>query len=344
MKGGSAAIACQTHIVNFNKLLGLLYMPLKPMPLNSMPMKQLLAHAMTSLPYLLVLGVLLAWPPFQPFVLTNILVQAALFIAVVIIPAIKTNRMAYVDIGWPVGLFLIGVQVLVFSDGDTARASIVAALYMFAGARMGLMALTGWRLGMLNKELPRYQYQRLRWDRRGWHHRPAMLFEVATQGLANMSVLAIPAIVQAANPTAALSALEIAAYLLWVAAFSFEFTADAQKLKFARRMKAEQKSRMHCAEGLWKYCRHPNYFGEWMVWNALCLATIPSLWYFAGSLPIWLMVSIFAGLLYLCFTMYQVLTYYSGAVPSEYYSAQKRPGYAEYQRTTNMFFPGRARR
>jgi len=38
--------------------------------------------------------------------------------------------------------------------------------------------------------------------------------------------------------------------------------------------------------------------------------------------------------------MYIVLTHYSGAVPSEYYSAQKRPGYAEYQRTTNMFFPG----
>lgn len=305
-----------------------------------MPMKQFLAHVTTSLPYLLVLGVLLAWPPFQSFVLVNILVQAVLFVGVVIIPALKTNRMSYVDIGWPVGLFLIGVQVLVFSDGNTTCAWIVAALYMFAGGRMGLMALTGWRLGMLNKELPRYEYQRLRWDRRGWHHRPAMVFEVGAQGLANMSVLAIPAIVQAANPTATISALEIAAYLLWVGAFAFEFTADAQKLKFACRMKAERKSGRHCAEGLWKYCRHPNYFGEWMVWNALCLATIPSLLVLGGSIPLWLILSIATGLLFLPFTMYQVLTYYSGAVPSEYYSVQKRPGYAEYQRTTNMFFPG----
>ena len=309
-----------------------------------MPMKQLLAHTMTSLPYLLVLGLLLAWPPFQSFAIANVMVQSVLFICVVIIPAIKTNRMSYVDIGWPAGLFLIGVQVLVFSDGNTARAWIVASLYMFAGGRMAVMALTGWRLGMLNRELPRYEYQRLRWDRRGWRHQPAMIFEVGAQGLANMSVLAIPAIVQAANPTATISALELAAYVLWLSAFAFEFTADAQKLRFARRMKVEQKSRMHCAEGLWRYCRHPNYFGEWMVWNALSLATIPSLLVFGGSMPGWLIVSMAAGVLFLPFTMYQVLTHYSGAVPAEYYSAQKRPGYAEYQRTTNMFFPGRPRR
>ena len=31
-----------------------------------------------------------------------------------------------------------------------------------------------------------------------------------------------------------------------------------------------------CNIGLWQYCRHPNYFGEWMVWNSLVVATLPS--------------------------------------------------------------------
>ncbi|MFT7113116.1 MAG: steroid 5-alpha reductase family enzyme, partial [Porticoccaceae bacterium] len=38
------------------------------------------------------------------------------------------------------------------------------------------------------------------------------------------------------------------------------------------------------------------------------------------------------------------LIYVTGAVPSEYFSAQKRPGYKDYQQTTNRFFPGLPRR
>ena len=38
--------------------------------------------------------------------------------------------------------------------------------------------------------------------------------------------------------------------------------------------------------------------------------------------------------------MYTTLVYYTGAVPSEFYTLQKRPNYKEYQDQTNMFFPG----
>ncbi len=188
--------------------------------------------------------------------------------------------------------------------------------------------------------MPRYQYQRLRWARRGWKGKPALLFEVALQGVANMSVLAVPAIVQASNPSSGLSPLEIGAYVLWVAAFVLEFTADAQKMRFGVRMREEKRKGEHCAEGLWKYSRHPNYFGEWMVWNALVLATIPSLLYMAGGTGLWLVLMFCAALVFLSYTMYTILTHYSGAVPAEYYSVQKRPGYAQYQKTTNRFFPG----
>jgi len=38
--------------------------------------------------------------------------------------------------------------------------------------------------------------------------------------------------------------------------------------------------------------------------------------------------------------MYSTLVYYTGAVPSEYYSKIRRPEYSEIQKNTNMFFPG----
>ena len=47
-----------------------------------------------------------------------------------------------------------------------------------------------------------------------------------------------------------------------------------------------------------------------------------------------------AGLFMTSRIMYVTLVTYTGAVPAEYYSVQKRPDYKDYQQTTNMFFPG----
>ena len=46
------------------------------------------------------------------------------------------------------------------------------------------------------------------------------------------------------------------------------------------------------------------------------------------------------GLFLISRIMYVTLVTYTGAIPSEYYSVQKRPAYKDYQQTTNMFFPG----
>ena len=105
-------------------------------------------------------------------------------------------------------------------------------------------------------------------------------------------------------------------------------------------MKKDGKQRQVCNVGLWKYCRHPNYFAEWMVWNGLIIAAIPSWLSLKGaeSEPVWFLLGL--GLLMASKLMYSTLVYTTGAVPSEYYSVQKRPDYKEYQQQTNRFFPG----
>jgi steroid 5-alpha reductase family enzyme len=50
------------------------------------------------------------------------------------------------------------------------------------------------------------------------------------------------------------------------------------------------------------------------------------------------------GLLSVSRFMYTTLVRYTGAVPAEFYSVQKRPEYKTYQETTNMFFPGPTKR
>ena len=77
-----------------------------------------------------------------------------------------------------------------------------------------------------------------------------------------------------------------------------------------------------------------------MVWNGLILMALPSLPNLYRSESVVVTVLLAAGLLFVSRIMYLTLVYHTGAKPAEFYSVQKRPDYVEYQRTTNMFFPG----
>ena len=274
------------------------------------------------------------------FASVNGLLQVLLFISVVCIPAYFTKRMSYVDIGWPWGLVLIGVLVLVLGEGYWLRKYIVSGMYLFAGLRMGIGSLILLKKGHLDTELSRYKYQRKRWKKAGYTNIDISLqYEIMLQCFANITFLVIPAILQAFNPQEFLSPLEILGYLFWLVFFGMEHFADIQKQQFSKKAFLENRKKQVCNVGLWKYSRHPNYFAEWMVWNSLILSSLPSLFYFylAERNLIWL--GLLVSLFYLSIIMYKTLVYYTGAIPSEYYSLKKRPDYKKYKKNTNKFFP-----
>jgi len=270
--------------------------------------------------------------------------QLLLFALVVCIPAWRTGRLSYVDIGWPLGLALIGLVTLSLAPGLAWRRTIIGVIYLFMGLRMGIGALRMWHAGHFKNEFPRYQYQRLRWERKGITNTRLMIqVEALVQGFANISFLAFPAFVIATNRSEQVHPLEVAGLLLWVAAFAMESVADAQKLAFLREMKRQNQTRRVCNVGLWRYSRHPNYFAEWMVWNALVLAALPAWLDQQGRSPLaaWALLGI--GILYVSRVMFTTLVHYTGAKPAEHFSVQKRPEYRAYQQATNMFFPGPSR-
>ena len=292
-------------------------------------------------PFLLGLVFILGTNTFNDLALLNSLGQIVLFTLVVCIPIWRTGRMSYVDIGWPWGLVLMGVISLYFSEGYWLRSLVVSTVMILIGLRMGLGALKMWRLGLLNKEFPRYQYQRLVWEKEGKTNTAlALQVDAIAQGLANASFLVFPLFIVASNSNPYFSVLEIVGLVIWALAFAMESVADLQKASFLKAMKKAGKQRQVCNVGLWQYCRHPNYFAEWMVWNGLVIAAIPS-WLSLRGLetdPVWYLLGL--GLLMASGFMYASLVFITGAVPSEYYSAQKRPGYTDYQKQTNRFFPG----
>ena len=273
--------------------------------------------------------------------LINGLGQLLLFTLVVCIPIWRTERMSYVDIGWPWGLVLLGLVSYWLSDGYWLRSLVVSTIVILIGLRMGLGALKMWHMGLLKKEFPRYQYQRRRWKKSGKTNvQLALQVDAISQGLANASFLALPVFIIASNTSSKLSGFELAGLIIWGFAFAMETLADIQKLSFLQEMKKQGKQRQVCNVGLWRFCRHPNYFAEWMVWNGLIIAAIPSWWVLqsAESTMVWGLLG--AGLLFTSRMMYSTLVHLTGAVPSEYYSARKRPDYITYQQRTNRFFPG----
>ena len=273
--------------------------------------------------------------------LVNGLAQLVLFSFVVCIPIWRTGRMSYVDIGWPWGLTVIGILTWIYGEGDALRVAIVSIAYIFAGIRMGLGAIKLLVSGHLDKELPRYEFQKKRWIKAGKTNTAlAMQIEAIAQGVANAAFLAFPAFIIANNPSEEISIFEIIGIVIWLASFIMESMADVQKLKFLRTMKKSGERNTVCNIGLWKYSRHPNYFAEWMVWNALVIASIPSWLQLYPNMSVIIFVLLGVGLLMISRIMYVTLVTYTGAVPAEYYSVQKRPAYKDYQQTTNMFFPG----
>ncbi len=275
--------------------------------------------------------------------LANLIGQLFLFLVVAHIPTLLTGRMSYVDLAWPFGLLLIGIIVMVFASGEPWRVWLVGFIYVSMGMRMGILSVRGLIHGAFTREFNRYQYQRLRWEKEGKTHVPlAMHIDVAAQALLNISLLCLPAFLfsnSLPSDNSWMVAMELFGGIVWCLCFMLEWLSDAQKRKFSQSAKSEGKSKAVCTIGLWQYSRHPNYFFEWMLWNALVLMTTPALLSLI-SVELDIVVLLIAIVLfYLPFYMFNGLLYGTGVEPSEYYSEKSRPEYSDYQSKTNKFFP-----
>ncbi len=123
----------------------------------------------------------------------------------------------------------------------------------------------------------------------------------------------------AVDPPAALTALAVAA---WMVGFVFEAGGDLQMHRF--RSNPNNKGKV-MDQGLWAWCRHPNYFGESMTWLGYGLFALAATWGWLG-LPMVAMVFWF-------------MNQGSALSMTERYMLKTKPGYAEYMARTPAFFP-----
>jgi steroid 5-alpha reductase family enzyme len=230
--------------------------------------------------------------------------------------AVSTARrnVAYVDRIWPL-MFVTAAAVFALALPATGpRLPWVLALVLAWGLR--LSAHITWR-GWGHVEDRRYQAIR---RRNQPHFALKSLFIVFGLQVLLAWVVATPLLAALASPRP-LSALDAAGIALCAFGIVFEAVADGQLLRFQRdaALRGEVMDR-----GLWRYSRHPNYFGECCAWWGFFVMAL-------GAGAPWTVVSP----LLMTFLLLKV----SGVTLLEQDIGSRRPGYASYVRRTSAFIP-----
>lgn len=222
-----------------------------------------------------------------------------------------------VDPFWGTGFVILACfYFLRTPQGDPIRKALLLSLVTIWGLRLSLHLL---RRNLSSGEDQRYARWRQEAGPSWWW---LSLFKVfLLQGFL-MWLISLPLVAAQWTPTPpALTGLEIFASAFWLLGFFFEALGDWQLTRF----KANPANRGKVLDsGLWRYTRHPNYFGEVCIWWAYGL--------FAWAVGAWW--ALFSPLL-----MTGLLLRISGLSMLERDLKQKKPAYADYIRRTSAFLP-----
>ena len=229
--------------------------------------------------------------------------------------SVAIRNVAFVDSLW--SLFFL-VAALVFATAAwplSARGLLVTVLVAIWALRLSIY-ITARNWG----EPEDYRYQKIRANNEPGFAFKSLYIVFGLQGVLAWFV-AMPLVPAIMNP-GEIGVLEMVAAALWLTGFVFEAGGDYQLAKFKR----EPSNRGRVLNtGLWRFTRHPNYFGDFCVWWAFYLFAVAAGGWWTVLSPI---------------LMSLLLLKVSGVALLEKTISKRRPEYADYIRRTNAFFPG----
>lgn len=250
------------------------------------------------------------------------LVPIAVLALLTWIASLVQRDASLVDRMWSLMIAAPTLVYAVLSPGNGTRAFAVLALVLAWGVR--LSAYITWR-NWGHGEDRRYQEIRAR-NQPNFGLRSLYLIFALQMVLA--WIVSAPTLAALAGH-GAFGVLDVAGIALALAGFLFEAIGDAQMAAF----KADPANKGRVMDrGLWRYTRHPNYFGETCVWWGLWLVALAA----GGAGAIWTVVS--------PLLMTTLLLKVSGVALLEKDIGERRPAYRDYVARTNAFVPGPPRR
>ncbi len=238
--------------------------------------------------------------------------------------AVRIGDVSFIDAVWGGGMAMLAMASWLQAGRAGGLGLLIAAMASLWGLRLALHLLQRWRR---SGEDPRYA-RMLGPARAAGHYGRAALLRVFLPQAALLYLTCLPAQL-GVLAGGGLGPLALSGALLWLIGMVFETVGDWQLNRF----RADPANRDRVLDtGLWRYTRHPNYFGDACVWWGIWLAS--------AEAGVAVALAGLAGPLFLTFT----LTRWSGKPLLERGLAKSRPGYANYVARTSGFFPWPPRR
>ncbi len=255
-----------------------------------------------------------------------LLINAAILIVLVLIQwviSVKIDDVSFIDAFWGAGMGVMALTSYFQLADPGALAFVLMAMTCAWGFRLGVYLIRRWSHEGEDK---RYKLI-LKKDREKGNFAIAALTKVWLMQAVLLFLVSSPAqvgILGASEPApiGPLAWFGIAVYLIGI---FFEWVGDWQLSKF----KADPANEGKVLDtGLWRYTRHPNYFGDFMAWWGI--------WFVCACVSFELAAYTIAGPIFLTFT----LTKWSGVTLLEKgMDKSKGDKYADYKRRTSAFFP-----
>jgi steroid 5-alpha reductase family enzyme len=247
----------------------------------------------------------------------NLAVTAAFVLVLMLVAfwvGVRVRRHDGVDVVWGLGFVLIAVVTSVLADGPVWRRVLVTTLVAVWGLRLA------WHIHRRNRgRTEDRRYVELLARAPGNPNVYALYSVYLLQGVV-MWVVSLPVqVAQYGDGTWVVVPFGVA---LWLVGFAFETIGDAQLARFT----ADSSNRRNVLDtGLWRYTRHPNYFGDACVWWG----------FFVLSCHEWVGLVTVVGPAAITY----LLARGTGKPLLEKSIRARRPGYAEYVERTSGFFP-----
>lgn len=237
------------------------------------------------------------------------------FMTCAFLVALIKKRNDVADVVWGLGFIVASLTAAITNHHYHARVIITVILVAIWGCRLS------WHIYLRNRNKPedrRYQAMRAAWQ--SWIIFKTYCYIFMLQGLL-LLIIALPALWITTFSTQRLNVIDALGITVWIIGFILESISDRQLNDFLKNPANQGKI---LDTGLWRYSRHPNYFGEVTQWWGIYIIALSTNFGFLTILgPVtitWLILKV-------------------SGIPMLEKTMEQNPAFLEYKRKTSIFIP-----